>query len=251
MRKITIAVLIAVLASTARAVPARAQDPVPAPWVDAHCSRTAVRERYQSFAGDDAGAELSRAERVRRLFTVMSMERECRAAAAESAKPEPLLVADRPWTVFCSGAQIRARHPSADNGVQFDLQTECYAALQAAADAKQELRRCWYRSVSECNTGGCTDRRSAPAPDERWLEIPILSGNLFTTTGPWRTVRRCDVRGCDRIEVEVDWSGSYFTFKQREGAWFVKVLGSDEPPFIEVATLGLDALVYYGNCPGS
>ena len=278
MRERTIPVLIAVLAATVgAAVTAEGQAPS-GTWADAHCAVDAVRERFRR-ATVQASAALRDETTFEGLFALASMERECKAAAAESAKPEPELVGDRAWTSFCSVPGLRRRHTSVNpNGVlMLDLFGECRDALQAAADAKQDLRRCRYRSVSDCGPTGCVDRPSAPAPAERWLEVPVPGFALYSAgylaemgDGPWPTVRRCDVRGCDRISVYVDWGGAYFTLKQRNGPWFAKVMdlrtavtltpdrrrslglpAEGDTPFIEVATLGLNALVYYGSCPGA
>ncbi len=68
-------------------------------------------------------------------------------------------------------------------------------------------------------------------------------------------VRRCDRQGCDRIEVDVTISGAFVSLEQRNGPWFARLepqfLGGREGEvrFVEVPTLGLTTLVYYGSCP--
>ena len=254
MAKGTTAVLTVALAAAGSAL-GEGQEHEPQGWAAAHCSADAVRARHRSYVDETT---------LEGLFALASMERECEAAAAASAEPEPELVRDRPWTAFCSDAGLRGRHPNADYNLLLDLHGECQGALQAAADAEQELRLCQYSSVSECDPDrGCTARRSAPAPDERWLEIPPLDMELRMTGfsarlgyGPWPTVRRCDTRGCNRIEVDAGRTGAYFLLEQRDGPWFVKIedtsiltTGPNEGRFVEVATQMLGTLVYYGTCP--
>ena len=244
----TTAVLTAALVA-AGAAPAKAQEHEPLEWAAAHCSADAVRARHWSYVDETT---------LEGLFALASMEQECGAAAAASADPEPELVYDRPWTAFCSETGLRRRHPNADLKLLASLYGECRGALQAAADAGQELGRCRYTSVSECHPDeGCATRPSAPAPDERWLEIPPLNFELGTTgtiarlgNGPWPTVRRCDARGCDRIEVDARRAGAYFVLKQRDGPWFVKIVepGPNKGRFVEVATQQLGTLIYYGTC---
>ena len=254
MAKATMVLLTAALAAAGSAL-GGAQQHAPQGWAVAHCSVDAVRARRWSYVDETT---------LEGLFALASMERECEAAAAASAEPGPQLVYDRPWTAFCSEAGLRGRHPNADFNLLLDLHEECRGALQAAADAGQELRLCRYSSVSECDPDwGCAARPSAPATDERWLEVPPLDGELEAAgliarngDGPWPTVRRCDTRGCDRIEVDARQAGVYFVLEQRDGPWFVKIEdtsilmpGPNEGRFVEVASQMLGTLVYYGTCP--
>lgn len=250
----TAAVLTVALVAAGSAL-VEGQEHEPEGWATAHCSVDAVRARHWAYVDETT---------LEGLFALASMERECDAAAAASAEPEPTLLYDRPWTAFCSDAGLRGRHPNADLSLLLSLYQECQGALQAAADAEQELRVCRYSSVSECHPDrGCAARRSAPGPDERWLEVPPLDMELDTAgsvatmgDGPWPTVRRCDTRGCDRIEVDAGRAGGYFVLQQRDGAWFVKIQasflvgpGPNEGRFVEVATQQLSTLIYYGTCP--
>ena len=254
MTKGTTALLTAALAAAGSAL-GEAQPHEPQGWAAAHCSADAVRARHWSYVDETT---------LEGLFALASMERECEAAAAASAEPEPELVYDRPWTAFCSEAALRGRHPNTDFNLLLDLHEECRGALQAAADAGQELRLCRYSSVSECDPDrGCAARPSAPALDERWLEIPPLDWEIQRAgfiarngDGPWPTVRRCDARGCARIEVDARQVGAYFVLQQQAGPWFVKIedmsilaLGPNEGRFVEVASQMLGTLVYYGTCP--
>ena len=258
MSKRTMVAMAAALAATV-AARAEAQEHGTRGWAEAHCSAEAVRDRNALYWDETT---------LEGLFALASMERECWAAAAESAEPEAELVLDRPWTAFCSDASVRSRHPNANTALRFRLYGECTDALQAAADAEQELRRCEYTSVSECRSDdACAGRPIPPAADERWLEVPPLDADLATTAfiaergdGPWPTVRRCDAQGCDRIRVMAGRAGAYFILQQADGPWFVKVEDTSvlpaflapgptaRDPFVEVATLGLNVLVYYGNC---
>ena len=256
MGKRTIAVLTTALA-VAGAAPVEAQEHRehgPGGWAAAHCSAEAVRARHRFWVDETT---------LEGLFALASLERECGEAGAASAEPEPELIYDRPWTAFCSEAELRRRHPNADGNLLRYLDGECHDSLQAAANAAQVLRPCRYSSVSECNPdGGCTARPTVPVPDERWLEIPPLDvelwgAGLFARSGygPWPTVRRCDTQGCDRIEVDARQSGAYFVLEQRDGPWFVKIeaptIRAARPTasrFVEVATQLLGTLVYYGAC---
>ena len=56
-------------------------------WAEAHCSAEAVRDRNALYWDETT---------LEGLFALASMERECWAAAAESAEPEAELVLDRP-----------------------------------------------------------------------------------------------------------------------------------------------------------
>ena len=169
MAKATTALLTAALAAAGSAL-AGAQQHEPQGWAAAHCSADTVRARHRNYVDETT---------LEGLFALASMERECEAAAAASAEPEPRFVYQRPWTAFCSDAGLRGRHPNADGSLLSFLYEECQDALQAAADTEQELRLCRYSSVSECDPDrGCTTRRSAPAPDERWLEVPPLDMEL-------------------------------------------------------------------------
>ena len=56
---------------------------------------------------------------------------------------------DRPWTAFCEGVQ--QRHATADSDLLYHLHGKCRGALQAVADAEQELTRCRYSSVTVCD----------------------------------------------------------------------------------------------------
>ena len=254
MAKATTALLTAALAAAGSAL-AGAQQHEPQRWAAAHCSADAVRARHRNYVDETT---------LEGLFALASMERECEAAAAASAEPEPTLIYDRPWTAFCSNAGLRSRHPNADGSLLPFLYGECQDALQAAADAEQELRLCRYSSVAECDPDrGCTTRQSAPAPDERWLKVPPLDWETERAgiiarlgDGPWPTVRRCDTRGCDRIEVDTRSAGAYFVLEQRDGPWFVKIedtsiraTGPNEGRFMEVASQMLGTLIYYGSCP--
>ena len=149
MTKGTTALLTAALAAAGSAL-GEAQPHEPQGWAAAHCSADAVRARHWSYVDETT---------LEGLFALASMERECEAAAAASAEPEPELVYDRPWTAFCSEAALRGRHPNTDFNLLLDLHEECRGALQAAADAGQELRLCRYSSVSECDPDrGCAAR---------------------------------------------------------------------------------------------
>ena len=244
MRIIVVAVAVASSAAQLSGL-AEAQEREPQGWAAAHCSADAVRAR--AFYVDETQLE--------GLFALASVERECKAAVAAAAEPQPQNVYERPWTVFCSGAGLRDRHPNVHSDLLLDLYSECTGALQAAADAEQELRPCRYLSVSECDPArGCGARASAPAPDERWLEVPRLVDELFhagfiarTGNGPWPTVRRCDVRGCNLVEVDARWAGTYAVLEQKNGPWFAKIERT-AGRFVEVATRQLTTLVYYGAC---
>ena len=246
----TTAVLTVALVAAGSAL-SEGQEHEPQGWAAAHCSADAVRARHRRYVDETT---------LEGLFALASIERECEAAAAASAEPPPDLIRDRAWTAFCSEAGLRRRHPNADiNLLVISLTTECRDTLQAAADATQELVQCRYTSVSECHPGeGCTTRPSAPTPAERWLEVPPLDDELWMAgaiarmgDGPWPTVRRCDTRGCDRIEVDARQDfGAYFSLRHRYDPWFVKIETSpSEGRFVEVATQQLSTLLYYGTCP--
>ncbi len=263
---VAIGAVIVGLMAIVGAAPVKGQEDGHGEWAAAHCSAEAVRSRHSRV--DDATYRLlplPDETTLQGLFALASLERECLAAAvaaAEAAINPPGVMNNGPWTAFCSRDAVRRRHPNADRTLLWHLPSECRGSLQAASDAEHELRRCRYSSVSQCGPDeGCAVRLSAPVPDERWLEVPSLDGVSIrgflasTNQGPWPLVRRCDTRGCSRIEVHVSRSDDYLTLHQRDGPWFVKFdtdslsSGRDAGGFVEVATLGLATLVYFGSCP--
>jgi hypothetical protein len=219
---------------------------LPPEWLVAYCSAEALHARHRFDETTREG-----------LFAFGSMQRECLAAASVAAEPEPEFVPDRPWTAFCSHAAVAGRHPNADDLLLLNLWLACRGTLQAAADAGQPLRRCWYSSRSDCGPDEGCPAVPTPAPHERWLEVPPLTAELEHAayfarmgSGPWPRVRRCDAQGCTRISVNARRSGAYFTLEQQDGPWFAKMEVAANGPtrFLEVATVGLAALVYRGTC---
>ena len=132
------------------------------------CAVEEVRTRHWNYSarGLEDGAALT------------SLKRVCEAAVAASTEAKPDLVTDRPWTTLCSEAGLQRRHPNADSNLLRALRGECRGALQAAADAKQELTRCDYSSITQCMAEGCGPSVD-PEPDVRWLEIPRVNETLW------------------------------------------------------------------------
>ena len=219
------------------------------------CSLEEVRTRNWNYA----------ALEVKDESAVTSLKEECEAALATSTRPEPDLITDRPWTAFCSEAGLQRRHPNADNDLVRALREECRGAVQTIADAKQELTRCDYSSISQCGSDGCGPSVD-PRADVRWLEIPPLNETLWRNNriaqlgyGPYASVRRCyGTLGCDRIDVEVKADNVRVELKGRREPWHMTVskgvpsvqfLWGEQNTFMEVSSVGLNTWVNYGNCP--
>jgi hypothetical protein len=83
-----------------------------------------------------------------------------------------------------------------------------------------------------CDPTGCKQIKTTI-----WNLIDLESGRYS----------RCDNKGCDHYKISEKKSGIYLNIKLQGKATFAK-MNSDGSNFIEVATLGVVALVSHGSC---
>ena len=146
-----------------------------------------------------------------------------------------------------------------------------FAAGTAAAAQETALVRYGYTERHECLAGTC---RRTPADKfrDRYLMLPTVPDasragldHLQRGRRPGRRparAMRCDASGCTGLNVEYVQNAVYASYVQPEGTWMLRVHLIDAIPdflkdgteplpgdFVEIATLGLDVLVYRGSCP--
>ena len=90
---------------------------------------------------------------------------------------------------------------------------------------------CRPKQLYACGVDGC---QAGDAKTE--VRLDFLHG----------TYSRCDQKGCDQYPMTYEASGVFTTAQPNSGA-FLKVL-NDGSEYMEVATLGLSTLVYFGSC---
>ena len=141
------------------------------------------------------------------------------------------------------------------------------ALAGATAAQTPQLIRCGYTERHDCSAGTCSEAPSDALRD-RYLMLPTLQDGRMAGpaqrhlgTSPARALR-CDASGCSGHNVEYVESGVYASYVQPEGTWMFRIYSVDALPdflkdgtepvpgdFVEIATLGLDVLMYRGSCP--
>lgn len=130
------------------------------------------------------------------------------------------------------------------------------AMAPAALGGQAQDVRCSYVRKVECDTSGCQEGAVGSA----YLLLPhvrtLMSQTIKAEDGAGLpTIRRCDAKGCTPLEVTAWPSGAFVNLTQPAGAYFVKLstvdLGKDLRPgdFVEVASLMLGTVTYFGRCP--
>jgi hypothetical protein len=133
-----------------------------------------------------------------------------------------------------------------------------FATTTEVVLAQSEDVRCDYSRRIDCSTTGCQDG----VVGAQYLSLPRLDA-LRTATIRARgvadlpTIRRCDGKGCTPVTVRATLSGAFTNISQHEGAYFLKIasveLGNLGPPagdFVEVNSLFLSTITYFGSCKG-
>ena len=92
--------------------------------------------------------------------------------------------------------------------------------------------RCDVKQKFLCNQTGCQST------------APTIFSRIDTDQ---RTYSRCDQKGCDDYQAAISRSGDFMLIALPERGLLAKVSLSNGG-FLEVATLGLDAYVSYGQC---
>lgn len=105
--------------------------------------------------------------------------------------------------------------------------------LQRPLSARAARWRCNVEKRNQYADGQC----EAGSTQAGWMLLDLSE----------RTYARCDARGCDRYSASVS-TGGVFTSVQLDGrSMFLKVV-NDGSQFVDVATLGVSAIVSVGRC---
>jgi hypothetical protein len=104
--------------------------------------------------------------------------------------------------------------------------------LAVSSPALAQVVTCQISAKFGCAATGCAEGR---------LDI----WNVIDMSG--QTYSRCDSRGCDKFDAHFSRSGA-FTIIDLPGRGFTAKLAADMSAFIEVATIGTQALVSFGAC---
>jgi hypothetical protein len=133
------------------------------------------------------------------------------------------------------------------------------ALVAAASDigfAQPEDVRCNYSRRIDCSAAGCQNG----VVGAQYLLLPRLEALRSATirakgVADLPTIRRCDAKGCAPVTVRATLSGAFTNIAQYDGAYFLKVasvdLGDLGPPvgdFVEVNSLFLGTITYFGSC---
>ena len=120
--------------------------------------------------------------------------------------------------------------------------------------------RCNYSRKIVCSPSDCQESPVGSA----YLLLPRLSvleeASLSVRTGARKQLpspRRCDSDGCKAVQVTALRSGIFTTIAQSPGAYFLKMaseavavdIGPQVGDFVEVASLMLTTVTYFGSCP--
>ena len=141
------------------------------------------------------------------------------------------------------------------------------ALAGATAAQTPQLIRCGYSERHECSAGTCIEAPSDAFRDS-FLMLPTLEDGFVAglsqrhRAGDPARAFRCDASGCSGTDVEYVASGAYASYVQPQGTWLFRIYRVDALPdflkdgtepvpgdFVEIATAGLDVLVYRGSCP--
>ncbi len=132
------------------------------------------------------------------------------------------------------------------------------AAILASDDTKvsrgsadQDEVRCPYARKSVCDqAAGC----NASPIGAAYLIVPRLAQLELRAQQTWSvTVRRCDEQGCSPIDVVASNVGlGYLSLSAADRGYLIKMARTDldggAGSFVEIATIGLTTLTYFGQC---
>lgn len=95
----------------------------------------------------------------------------------------------------------------------------------------------------------CTATKKIVCEDGECKEAAPTVFFLLGSQGDKKTYSRCDQQGCDTYDATVEEAGKYENWQLAEpqGIIFKRTL-SDDQSFLEVATLGLQVYVSFGQC---
>lgn len=105
-------------------------------------------------------------------------------------------------------------------------------ALTLSSPAFAQTVTCQISAKFGCSATGCAEARMGV-----WNVIDM----------PGQTYSRCDSRGCDKYDVHFARSGEFIIIDV-PGRGFTAKLAADMSAFVEVATIGTQALVSFGAC---
>jgi hypothetical protein len=125
--------------------------------------------------------------------------------------------------------------------------------------AQDNEMRCNYSRKIECTPSDCQEGPVGSA----YVLLPRLSAleeaSMSVRTGPRAqlpTIRRCNADGCTAVQVIATRSGVFTHIVQPYGAYFLKMaserpvdIGPQVGDFVEVASLMLGTVTYFGSCP--
>lgn len=138
----------------------------------------------------------------------------------------------------------------------FSIVTASLVAAANVVSAQPEDVRCNYTRKIECSASGCQNGVVGAA----YLLLPRLEALRSATiraegVADLPTIRRCDGKGCSSVVVRATLSGAFMNIAQYNGAYFLKIasvdLGDLGPPvgdFVEVNSLFLGTITYFGSC---
>ena len=107
-----------------------------------------------------------------------------------------------------------------------------FVVLTLSSPAFAQELTCQISAKFGCAATGCAEARLGV-----WNVID-MSGQTYS---------RCDSRGCDKYDARFSRSGD-FTIIDIPGRGFTAKLAADMSAFVEVATIGAQALVSFGAC---
>ena len=134
--------------------------------------------------------------------------------------------------------------------------TALLVAMANVVSAQPEDVRCNYTRKIERSASGCQNGVVGTA----YLLLPRLEALQAATiraegVADLPTIRRCDTKGCSPVVVRATLSGAFTNISQYDGAYFLKIasvdLGDLGPPvgdFVEINSLFLSTITYFGSC---
>ncbi len=129
-------------------------------------------------------------------------------------------------------------------------------ATPAVAGQTQDVRCSYVRKV-DCTSSGCQEGTVGSA----YLLLPhvrtLIAQTIKADHGAGLpAIRRCDTKGCTPVEVTASLGGAFVNVTQPSAAYFLKLSTVDMGTglrlgdFVEVASLMLGTVTYFGSCPG-
>jgi hypothetical protein len=130
--------------------------------------------------------------------------------------------------------------------------------VQPLATGQDQEFRCNYTRKIECSPEGCQSGDVGSA----FLLMPsavVLFAKTIAADNPEQLprIRRCDSKGCTSVVVRATSSGAFLNVTQPDGAYFLRIVDTDLKAlggprlgdFVEVASVFLSTITYYGSCP--